>query len=361
MGILLSAALKMVVRDRQAIFWALAFPMIFLGVFRLFSFDQVGTTDLAVGADPADPTSAALIRALQDVSFLDVSVHPDLVSADAATADEAARRLMDDGDADLVLIVRPGNPSAEATLVYAIRDPIGSSISLASVRSVIDEVNLALIEVPRPIELSARSVDAQDTSYFQFLGPGIIGMGLMTFATISLAGSLSRYREEGVLRRIRATPLQPWRFFASVVGAHLGVAVVQVLILALVAEALGADVLRGGIWFLLVAILGVLVFLNIGVIIAGRVQSRGGVEGAANAVTLPMMFLSGSFFPTSSLPEMVQPFVQALPLTHMLTAMRGLTIRNEGIVEQLPAVLILAGWAVATFVAARYSFSFKDA
>src|SRR5690606_16875382 len=165
----------------------------------------------------------------------------------------------------------------------------------AGVSAIVDQVNLNLQGGRPPIAYGASRVDAETFSFFEFIGPGIIGMGLMTFATISLAGSLSRYREEGVLRRIRATPLPPWRFFASVLGAHLVVATVQVLVLATVAELLGANVLRGGVAFILIAIFGTLIFLNIGVIIAGRVRGRGAVEGAANAVTMPMMFLSGAF------------------------------------------------------------------
>ncbi|MEX2445844.1 MAG: ABC transporter permease, partial [Dehalococcoidia bacterium] len=181
------------------------------------------------------------------------------------------------------------------------------------------------------------------------------------FATISLAGSLSRYREEGVLRRIRATPLPPWRFFSSVIGAHLLVAFVQVLVLALVAEALGGNVLRGGVPFILVAVFGTLIFLNLGVIIAGRVQGRGAVEGAANAITLPMMFLSGSFFPTSALPSAVQPFVELLPLTHMLTALRGLALDGDSLIEQWPALAVMALWVLGTFALARVAFSFEEA
>ena len=56
---MLAASVKMVLRDKQAIFWALAFPMIFLGVFRLFSFGTTDTTDIVVAADTRTPAGAA--------------------------------------------------------------------------------------------------------------------------------------------------------------------------------------------------------------------------------------------------------------------------------------------------------------
>lgn len=356
MRALLNASLKMVLRDHQALFWAFAFPMLFLGVFRLFSFDSYGTTALVVAGDVADPRAAALVEALRDVDFLEVTVRDDLVDAAAV---EVALRDDEAGDAALIITAGEG-ATAQADLVIAISDPIGASVTTASIQSVVQEVNFAMSGAPRMIEVAARTLDTKETTYFAFTAPGIIGMGLMSFATISLAGSLSRYREEGVLRRIRATPLSPWRFFASVVVAHLVIASAQIAFLAAFAQLLGADVFRGGLPFLLVAAYGTLIFLNIGVIIAGRVQGRGAVEGAANAVTLPMMFLSGTFFPKEGLPEAIQPVVQALPLTHMLNALRGLTIDGEGLMQQGPSLLILTAWVLGTFVLARFSFSFRD-
>ena len=357
MRTLLGASLKMVLRDRQAIFWALAFPMIFLGVFRLFSFGSTGTTDVVVAADVRTQAGAALVEALGRVEFLRVRVEPGLTEAQAL-AELAADR------ADVALLLIPAaapNQPAKAELIDAINDPIGSSVTTAAIRSVVEGTNLALTGVPRAIELTSRSARVERTTFFQFVGPGIIGMGLMTFATISLAGSLSRYREEGVLRRIRATPLSPWRFFASVLGAHVIVSLMQVVVLAVVAQLLGAHVFSGGIGFILVAVYGTVIFLNIGVIIAGRVHGRGAVEGAANAVTMPMMFLSGSFFPTTSLPAAVRPIVELLPLTHMLHAMRALAIDNESIVQQWPALLVMTAWVIGTLIVARFSFSYADA
>ena len=354
---LLGASLKMVLRDRQSIFWALVFPMILLGVFRLFSLGTAETTNLVVVADTRTPAGAALVTALGRVEFLRVRIEPSIT--EAQVLDELTTKR-----ADAALLLTPStapNQPAHAELIDALNDPIASSVTMAAIRSVVDGTNLALTGVPRAIELTSRSARVQRTTFFQFLGPGIIGMGLMTFATISLAGSLSRYREEGVLRRIRATPLPPWRFFSSVLGAHIIVSLVQVLVLAVFAQVLGARVFNGGIGFILIAVYGTVIFLNIGVIIAGRVHGRGAVEGAANAVTMPMMFLGGSFIPTSALPAAMRPFVEVLPLTQMLHAMRALAIDNESFVQQWPALLVMTAWVIGTLLLARWSFSYADA
>lgn len=354
MRLLIGAATKMILRDRQNVFWALAFPILILGVFRLFAGGEVSRTELLLVVEQPSRTSSALSAALDEARFLDVST--------LATFDEAeALRRLDDGDVDALLIVRGGGASASAELVHSLGDPIGGPLIVSGVESIVNEVNLALVSSPRAIEFGARSIDDREPSFFEFIAPGIIGMGLMTFSTIGLAGSLSRYREEGVLRRLRATPLAPWRFSASVLTAYMLVAFVQVLILLAIAELSGANLIGGIVWFIPISLLGTWIFLNIAVAIAGMVQGRGAVESAANAITLPMMFLSGAFFPTDALPTLVERAVLVLPLTHMLRALRGVTIDGETIVEQGPELAMLVAWAVVTMFLARLAFRFEEA
>ncbi|MSQ29255.1 MAG: ABC transporter permease [Dehalococcoidia bacterium] len=353
--ILFSSSLKMLTRDRQALFWALAFPLIFMGVFKLFSGDTNGTTRLIVSVDATSERGRTLVDALGQVGFLDVVLHPGL-------DEESARALVLDDEGDAALVVYPAAPSipANAVLLVGVSDPVGRQVTSAAISSVVDKVNLSLSKAPVPISMATRPVEEKTTSFFQFVAPGILGMGLMNFATVSLASSLSRYREEGVLRRVRTTPLAPSQFFLSVLGAHLVITAVQVVVLIFVGQMLGADLFSGGIWAPLIAVFGTIVFLNLGVVVAGRVTGRGAVEGAANAITLPMMFLSGSFFPVSALPPVMQKVVQVLPLTHMLNALRGVTIESESITEQWPSLLVMLAWTVGSFVVARLAFRLED-
>ncbi len=253
MRLLIQASTKMIVRDRQTLFWALAFPVIFLGVFRLFAVGEVPRTDLLIAVEQPSAVSAALTEALEDASFLEVST---LGSWDEG----AALARLDDGDVDAVLVLRGSGETTSAELIHSIGDPVGGPLTVSGIEAIVNEVNLALVATPRAIAFDARSLEDDDPTFFEFIAPGIIGMGLMTFSTIGLAGSLSRYREEGVLRRIRATPLAPWRFSVSVLAAYLLVALVQVLILLTIAAATGANVLSGIISFVLISLLGVFIF-----------------------------------------------------------------------------------------------------
>ena len=357
MRILLGAQVKMLVRDRQSLFWALVFPLMLLGIFRLFSFDSFAEEDLVVSDRSGVAAGASLEAAVAVLDFLEVEARSGL-------SDEAAHELLDDGDADAVLLIGPpaasGGPLA-AELLHAIDDPGRLAALRAALGSVVDDVNIGLTGAPRAVELTTRASGASETTYFDFLAPGIVGLALLTFSTIGLASSLARYREEGVLRRVRATPLPPWRFFGSLVGSYVLLAVVQIVLLVFFATVLGADVLEGVLALALFALVGNLVFLNLGVVVAGLVHGRYAVEGAANAITFPMMFLSGSFFPTSALPELVQRLVELLPLTHMLRAMRAVSLDGASVWSQAPELAVLLAWVALSGLLARAVFRLQDA
>ncbi len=357
MRILLSSHVKVLVRDRQSLFWALVFPLMLLGIFRLFDFDSFVEEDLVVSDRSGVAAGADLAAAVVSLDFLAVKTWTEL-------DDEAAHALLGGGDVNAVLLIGP--PSVDGgplpvELLHAIDEPGRLSALHAALGSLVDDINIGLTGVPRTIELTTRSSGASDTTYFGFLAPGIIGLALLTFSTIGLASALARYREEGVLRRVRATPLPPWRFFSALVGSYVLLAVVQIVLLVIVATALGADVSEGIFALALFALVGNLVFLNLGVVVAGLVQGRYAVEGAANAITFPMMFLSGSFFPTSTLPALVQWLVELLPLTHMLRAMRAVSLNGDSAWSQMPELAILLAWVAVSALLARAVFRLEDA
>ena len=74
-----------------------------------------------------------------------------------------------------------------------------------------------------------------------------------------------------------------------------------------------------------------------------------------------MMFLSGTFFPTDTLPKVMQMVVKFLPLTPLLEAMRKVSIDGKSIFDLGPQLGLLAIWMVASLVIANRLFRFSEA
>jgi ABC-2 type transport system permease protein len=359
MGKLIVASIKMLYRDRQALFWSLAFPVIFAVVFGLFDFEDSPEAEFTVVAEQASPVSQALVRGLEGVDAFTVIESDDPV---------AARGALEDGETDVVLevppvdptAVRAGAPQAPVEVLYNEANADVNQVALGAVERIVNEVNLRLAGVTTPpVAIDAQGVEGRSIEYYDFLLPGLVAMGVMNAAIIGMAVAISRFREQRILKRILATPLRPVRFLTAQVLARLLLSLVQAaLILAVGVYLFGATLYGNVVWMFVLVTVANLVFLNLGFAVAGRAANPDAAQGVANAVALPMMFLSGVFFPTDTLPEILQTVVRYLPLTPLIEALRAVTLEGQSITTTGPQLLLLGAWVVASFLIAGRMFRF---
>ena len=349
------ASVKMLFRDKQALFWAMAFPVIFAVVFGLFDFSQAPEVSIGVVAESGSDVGEALVSGLREVESFEVEARGDL---------DAARGEVTDGDLDVVLAVPAlSRSTARIDVLYNQSNFESNQFALSAIERIVDGLNLRLAGVDEPrLAIEAVGVEGRSIEYYDFLLPGLVAMGVMNFAITGMAISISRYREQRILKRILATPLRPSKFLVSQVLARLVLSVVQAaLILAVGVFAFGANVYGNVLWIFVLATVANLVFLNIGFAVAGRASNPDAAQGIAQAVALPMMFLSGVFFPTEDLPEVIQAVVRWLPLTPLLEALRTVSVDGLSITDTGPQLLLLGGWVIVSFVLATRMFRFARA
>jgi ABC-2 type transport system permease protein len=359
MAKLIVASIKMLYRDRQALFWSLAFPVIFAVVFGLFDFEDSPEAEFTVVAEPPSQMSQALVQGLDQVDSFTVVESEDPV---------AARGALQDGETDVVLEVPPFDPAAAGSeapqgtveVLYNEANADVNQVALGAVERIVNEVNLRLAGVTTPpVGINAQGVEGRSIEYYDFLLPGLVAMGVMNASIIGMAVAISRFREQRILKRILATPLRPVRFLTAQVLARLLLALVQAaLILAVGVYLFGATLYGNLAWMFVLVTVANLVFLNLGFAVAGRAANPDAAQGVANAVAIPMMFLSGVFFPTDTLPEIMQTVVQYLPLTPLIEALRAVTLEGEPIASTGPQLMLLGAWVVASFLIAGRMFRF---
>ena len=352
--------LMMMARNRQGLFWALFFPLLLVVVFGLIDFNGVVPAPVAV-VDLSDGPRAQVFRErLADVEFLEVE---DFVRADMA---EALR----EGDLGYLIVIPPGFDETAAAvgepgrdpvgLVYTSRNPDRNQLVEAAVRGLVAEVWSDGQPVQASRLTTANVIDVPEVDYFDTVLLGLLGLGIMTNSIISIAVRISTYRNQAILKRLLATPLPIWKFFASEIAAHLLLALVQAGIILAVGVFVFGGRLHGNLgWVLLITALGSIVFLNIGFILSAWARSPAAASGMGNAVALPMVFFAGTFFSTTSLPWVLPYAAEVLPLTPMLSALRAVGLDQAPIAEAWPQLAALAGWAAATAVAATRVFKFS--
>ena len=352
------ANIRSFVRDRAALFWTLAFPLIFIIMFGAI-FSGGGEPDRAFGwvDDDRSPRSAELRAAFDAASNLE------LVDATEADALEQMRK----GDLRAVIAVPAGYGAAidalagapgAATPIIVYSDPTQANVTadtMQIVKSVADGVSLAISGRGPAVVAAPRAIQTQDLGFVSYLVPSILGMALMQLGVFS-AIPLVADREKGILKRLSATPLRRWQLVGSNVIMRLLIAIAQTVIIVGVGASLFGVKIAGNV--LLVAalvVLGSLAFIALGYVIASFAKTEDSANGMTSVVQFPLMFLSGTFFPIEAMPDALRTVARLMPLTYLSDALRQTMVGGAAFNPLWVCFAVLIGFLGICFaISARF-------
>ncbi|MCY4477997.1 MAG: ABC transporter permease [Gammaproteobacteria bacterium] len=199
-------------------------------------------------------------------------------------------------------------------------------------------------------------------TYVDWLVPGILGMNIMFSCLFGVGYVVVRYRKNGFLKRLKATPLRPVEFLSAQIISRLMLAIFVTLLLYGATRLLLDIRMEGsGLALFLVAVLASISLVSIGLAMAARVTSEELAGGLLNMVTWPMMLLSGVWFSLAGAPGWVQQLSNIFPLTHALTAAREIMLYGAGVMDVLPQLLILTGITAAFLTIGATMFRWRGA
>src|SRR6266566_4236931 len=176
----------------------------------------------------------------------------------------------------------------------------------------------------------------------QALLAGLIGYGCANTAFAGLAIQLVLRRENGILKRLRATPLPPSTYVAALLSSTLIVFALQTIALLVLAVVLGAAI-----------------FAALGVATASLIRSGDGSSAVVNFILLPMAFLTGSFGPTRHYPWFLRAIGDILPLKYFVDLMNALYLHRNALWTKPGAIGVLAAWGAAGLVVAVFRFRWE--
>ncbi|MCL4448246.1 MAG: ABC transporter permease [Actinobacteria bacterium] len=197
------------------------------------------------------------------------------------------------------------------------------------------------------------------THYTKFLTPGIIAYAVLTSSMLGASMRLVRDREQGTLRRIKATAVPMWVFVIGHVTAQLVLVAIQVAVLLTTARLLygvGIGPLPAVVVLLLVV--GSLCFLALGFLVAGIAKGEQAAMMIGNTIALPQMFLTGIFFPLSQAPEWMQKFALFMPLRYLSQGLREVMTNGASLADTSGDLLVLLAVGIAAVVLVLFTFRF---
>lgn len=192
-------------------------------------------------------------------------------------------------------------------------------------------------------EFSKQVVSGREIRYVDWLIPGLIGMNIMFSALYGVGYVIVRYRKNGVLKRLKATPLSAIEFLTAQVFSRLWL-ILAVAMVVFFGTNFFVDFAMYGSYLtlFLVFAVGAFTMISMGLVIAARIASEEFAEGMLNMISWPMMFLSGVWFSLEGTNPVVQQLAKIFPLTHMIDAARAVMFDGATLAGVAPELLILA-------------------
>jgi len=330
--------LLILVREPEMIFWVFIFPLLMalaLGI----AFRSPSEAPVAVAVEPG-AGAAALADALAAHDSVEV----------VAVAPGATATTLRDGLAHVVVV--PGDPPAYRY------DPARPESRLA--RQTVDDL-LQRAAGRRDVWTGRdEAVAVPGSRYIDWLIPGLLGMNIMGTGMWGIGFTLVVQRSRKLLKRLIATPMRRHQYLAALVTARLVLLGLELVVLVGFARLLFGVPIEGSPGALAaVSLLGAMTFGGLGLLTASRAQTVEGVSGIMNVVMAPMWICSGVFFAASNFPDAMQPFIQALPLTALIDALRNVMLDGEGLIATGPELLVLAAWGGASFGVALRIFRWR--
>jgi ABC-2 type transport system permease protein len=345
------ASLKEYTRDRMTLFWTLAFPVLFIVIFGLIFSGSGGTsyTVALVNLDTGSSGQQMVAAFNSDTAKKYLSVKNASTVADQNHYQDQLKQ----GKIDMVIVLPPNLSqnisAAQPTNVQLYLDSskqTQAQIMTSIVSSFVNSINDNIPGRQPLLTVSQVSVNTTTLNSIDYLVPGILAMSLMQLGLFGTALPLVSLRERKILRRLGATPLPRSAVLLSQVLLRLTISIFQIgIIVGIGYFAFGVSIAHP-LTALLIAILGALMFISIGYLIASLARTQDSANGITQAVNFPMLFLSGIFFPLAALPSFLSVVVKALPLTYLADAMRQTMINSTPDFPLTTDILVVATWLV---------------
>ncbi|MBT0159088.1 ABC transporter permease [Candidatus Bathyarchaeota archaeon A05DMB-2] len=351
-------------RNKFGLFFGLIFPVILILIFgAIFSGNSSGTITVYVQNQDTGPFPTQSMDVA--TSFIDALNHTGTVNVQLVSPSENfSRYLADHSSSDGIII--PANFSADYlasipinVTVYGNPSASSSAIVSGTVIGLANEFNLRRFNGSSIIGLTQTTVNTEQTKYVDFLIPGLVGFSILVSPMFSLVNISSEYKKIKLFKQLSLTPLTKMEWLASKVLFYIVLSAVSFLLMVAVGVfAFGAHVTLT-VWLIPFLILGPMLFASLGMLVGTVTKNPETAGVVGNIVTFPMMFLSGTFFPISIMPQYLQSIAHVLPLYYIIEGLNAVMV-YANYAQALLDIAVVTVITIVLFVAAAKVFKWRE-
>jgi ABC-type multidrug transport system permease subunit len=319
-------------RDRTSLGWNLLMPVFTVLIFAFI-----------FGGGPADQYKVGVLAAGGDLATLQ---HPFLGT-------RHVRFIPVDDEADGVAKVR----RHQLDMLLDLRDVPRYWVNPESANGYLAERLLAASLGATDTLPARQTVEGRAIRYVDWVLPGVIATNMMFSCLWGVGYVIVRYRKNGVLRRLQATPLTPFEFLSAQVVSRLLVVIVVTLLVYVLTDLVMGFAMHGSYFLLaLIFLCGATCLVSMGLMVSVRTRSEELADGLLNLLSWPMMIFSGAWFSLEGGHPLAQAVAQAFPMTHLVDAARRVMLDGAGLVDVAPQLALLVGSTVVLLALAARLF-----
>ena len=250
------------------------------------------------------------------------------------------------------------NASVSLTL-YGNPAQSSSAIVSGTLTAIVNQFNLQRYGGRAIIGVTQTTVNIQQTKYIDFLIPGLIGFSILVSPMFSMVNITSEYKKTKLFKQLSLTPLRKMEWLASKVIWYIILSAISFVLLVAVGVFVFDAHMTLTVWLIPFLILGPMLFCSIGMLVGTVTKSVESASVLGNIITFPMMFLSGTFFPISTMPHYLQSFAHVLPLFYIVEGLNNVMVFGNYTAALVDIAVTLA-ITVVLFVAAAKVFKWRE-
>jgi ABC-2 type transport system permease protein len=349
-------------RDKTAIFFTVAFPLIFLFVFGgIFG----KNSDLSFKVALLNESKSQFAG-----QFTDQTKHSKLFKVnDEITNLDQARDKMNHGEIDAAIVL-PGDfgtqktdqkyPSGQAVVYYTQNNQQAAQTLTSVLQEEFKSINTKFVKVDTPFTVTSKQSGDKGLSQFDYTFAGLLGFSILGLGIFGPINVFPELKKQGVLRRFHTTPIRVWQFFLAnmISQATIGLFTMTIMFATAIAV-FHLKVVGNYVTLAAYLAFGIVLILGIGLALGGWAKNERQAAPLGNLVTFPMMFLSGTFFPRYLMPEWLQHITNYLPLTPVIDGVRLIATEGKGLLDLGPQLAVMTIWMIVIYFIAFRVFRWE--
>lgn len=344
-----------VARDRATLALALLMPVFQLVLFGFIDQNVRDLPTVIVDQDKSEASRELMDRMRATRTFaIELNTTSSREARDEITAGRARVAVLIPPHFEAKRMRREG---AQVLVLIDGSDSNASSQALAAVNGLVAQMSIEEMNAaggPRRLPVMAQPIVLfnPEGRTANFIIPGLVAILMQLVGLMFTSMAIVREREKGTMEQLLVTPIEPMGLMLGKLAPYLVISLFEMAVV-LVIMRFGFDVpIRGSVFFLfLVATIYLFAILAMGLFISTRATTVPAAQQMAMMLLLPSIFLTGYIFPQAGLPAPLYYLGLILPATHMISIMRGVVLRDAGLLDLVPQVLALMAISVVLVTA----------